>query len=618
VAGEHEPGALLQRIPTWAIATALTAVLGLVYVIAAPPSTDLAAAAYRSDLFARVGFTLWDNSWYGGHHLPAYSLLAPALGAWLGPQLLNALAMVAATALFALLIDGCFPARATRIAAVWFAIGASFALLANRVPYDLGLALGLGALLVLRGPRNSLGREERGDRPERASDRPERNGSRAAERNGSRAGLIGRRAAALALAVLCAVASPVAGAFLALAGLAWTLCSRVANGWPRTWPIVFTLAGLAPIAALTLAFPEGGTQPFVASAFYPDIAAILLIAALILRDIRDRTGKLGEGGNPAGADLPSEAPDRVPDEGDSRGEAVDRLLLTGTLLYATALLGSYVVPSAVGGNVDRLGALLAGPLLACVLAPRRPRLLLVLAPLFLYWQLNAPLADFAAAASDPAENASYYTPLLGELKTLGVGYGAQPVRIEVVPTVDHGEARWMAPHVMLARGWERQLDQQDGALFYDEASAPLTPARYRAWLQENAVSYVALPDAPLDYSAKGEARLLRGAPPYLREIWHSAHWRLFAVLGAKPLAQAPATLPSATTDSFTLSEPRPESTTVRIRFTPYWAILDGRGCVREAPGGWTEVQTLGAGSVRIGIDFSLGRVFGHGPRCASG
>jgi hypothetical protein len=583
---EHEPGARPERIPTWALATALTAVLGLVYVIVAPPSTDLAAAAYRSTLFSHVGFTLWDNSWYGGHHLPAYSLLAPALGAWLGPQLLNALAMVAATALFALLIDGCFPARATRIAAIWFAIGASFALLANRVPYDLGLALGLGALLVLRG----------------ASERDQRSG---------RLGQLGRRAAALALAVLCAVASPVAGAFLALAGLAWTLTSRTANGWPRGWPIVFTLAALVPIGLLTLAFPEGGTQPFVASAFYPDIAAILLIAALIVREQRERAGNPGGGVDPARADVPS--------------QAVARLLLAGALLYALALLGSYVIPSAVGGNIDRLGALLAGPVLACVLAPRHPRLLLVLAPLFLYWQLTAPLTDFASAASDPAVDASYYTPLLGELRTLGVGYESpparsptRPARIEVVPSADHGEARWMAPHVMLARGWERQLDQKDGPLFYDEASTPLTPARYRAWLSEEAVSYVALPDAPLDYSAKGEARLLRSPPAYLREIWRTAHWRLFAVLGATPLAQAPATLTSATTDSFTLSEPRPASTTVRIRFTPYWAILAGRGCVREAPGGWTEVQARSAGSVRVGIDFSLGRVFDHGPRCTPG
>ena len=580
----------LDRVPPWVLATALTAVLGLVYVIVAPPSTDLAAAAYRSGLFSRVGFTLWDNSWYGGHHLPAYSLLAPALGAWLGPQLLNALAMVAATALFALLIDGCFPSRATRIAAIWFAIGASFALLSNRVPYDLGLALGLGTLLVLRGPRDARARSER---------------------SGPGA-VLGRRAAALALAVLCAVASPVAGAFLALAGVAWALSRRAGGGWPRAWPIVFTLAALAPIGMLLLAFPEGGTQPFVGSAFYPDIAAVLLIAALIFREQRERAGGRGGAGDSIG---PGEGVD--PAGGDGRGQAIDRLLLAGTLLYALALLGAYAIPSAVGGNVDRLGALLAGPVLACVLLRRHPRLLLLLAPLLLYWQANAPLADFASAASDPAVNASFFTPLLGELRTLDVGYAGRPARIEVVPSADHGEARWMAPHVMLARGWERQLDQQDGALFYDEASTPLAPARYRAWLDEEAVSYVALPDAPLDYSAKGEAKLLRGGgPSYLREIWRSAHWRLFAVLGAAPLAQAPAVLSSVTTDSFTLSEPRPESTTVRIRFTPYWAIAAGHGCVREAPGGWTDVQAPSAGSVRVGIDFSLERIFDHGPRCS--
>jgi hypothetical protein len=58
--------------------------------------------------------------------------------------------------------------------------------------------------------------------------------------------------------------------------------------------------------------------------------------------------------------------------------------------------------------------------------------------------------------------------------------------------------------------------------------------------------------------------------------------------------------------------------TVRVRFTPYWAISSGRGCVREAPGGWTEVQVRHAGSMHVGIDFSLERVFDHGPRCRLG
>jgi hypothetical protein len=532
-----------RRAPAWTI----TAALGVAYLIAAPPSPDLAAASYRSDLFARVGFSLWDNSWYGGHHLPAYSLLAPALGALVGVQFLNALSMTAATALFAALIAGRFPPRATRVAALWFALGASIGLLSSRVPFDLGLAIGLGALLLTRHQRPL---------------------------------------AALALSVLCAVASPVAGAFLGLAFLAWGLA-----GPARALAGALALAALAPIGLLVVAFPEGGTQPFVASAFYPDLAGVLAIGALMPTD---------------------------------RSDTTRRALRIGSGLYALALIGSYVLPTAVGGNVDRLGSLAAGPLAACVLAGGslrgwRTRALIVLAPALLYWQANAPVTDFTAAASDPAVHASYYTPLLGELRTLGVGYGSSPThpaRIEVVATADHWEARWLAPHVMIARGWERQLDTYRNALFY--TSTPLTVASYGAWLDREAISYVALPDAPLDYSAKTEARVVRdadGRAPYLREIWSSTHWRLFAVLHARPLAQPPAVLRGLDTDSLTVYAPRPGDYTVRVHFTPYWALATGNGCVADGPEDWTLIEARRPGTFHVVIRFSLGRVFSDGARC---
>jgi hypothetical protein len=557
---------LARRVPAWTI----TAACGLAYAILAPPSSDLAAASYRSYLFSHAGFTLWDNNWYGGHHLLAYSVLAPALGALLGPPLLAAISATIAAALFALLIEGRFPMRATRVGAVWFAFGAGIELLSGRVPFDLGLALGLGALLAAQ---SASGRR-------------------------TRWGL------ALALAVLSTLASPVAGAFLGLAALAWTLAVK-----PRAWPIALTIGALAPIALLAGAFPEGGTQPFVASSFYPALAGSLLLAALF-----------------------SSARSRAQSD---HAEGALRVLRIGAGLYAIALLGAFVIPTAVGGNATRLGALVAGPLAACVLVGRSSgrwraqwhlRVLVVLAtPLLLYWQVTAPLSNFASAASDPAVHASYYAPLLAELRTLGVGYGSpptRPARIEVVPTRNHWEARWVAPHVMLARGWERQLDIDRDALFYDEAETPLTAARYRRWLANEAVSYVALPDAPLDYSAKGEARLLRGGggggvvPPYLREIWHSAHWRLFAVLNPQPLVEAPASMTALSSDSFTVSAPRTGAYVARVRFTPYWAIAEGHGCVRRAPGGWTEVQARSAGSLHVAIDFSVTRIFDHGPRCS--
>ena len=79
-------------------------------------------------------------------------------------------------------------------------------------------------------------------------------------------------------------------------------------------------------------FPEGGSQPFAPSSFYPALVGALFILAVI-------------------------PPAR-------------RMLRIGALLYAAALVGAYVLPTAVGGNADRLGALFAGPVAACVLAAR--------------------------------------------------------------------------------------------------------------------------------------------------------------------------------------------------------------------------------------------------------
>src|SRR5262249_13790232 len=158
--------------------------------------------------------------------------------------LLAALSMTIATALFAALLEGHFSARATRVASIWFALGAAVALLANRIPFDLGLAVGLGSLLVSQSARA---------RPRRWAPAP-------------------------LLAVLCSLASPVAGAFLALAALAWTLAQR--SGADCWLALALVAAALAPIVGLALAFPEGGSQPFVPSAFYPALAGVLLIGAL--------------------------------------------------------------------------------------------------------------------------------------------------------------------------------------------------------------------------------------------------------------------------------------------------------------------------------------------------
>ena len=111
-AGERAADAL-RRVPAWSI----TAACGLAYVIAAPPSSDLAAAGVsqrtvRARWFCAVGQRLVRRP-------PPPRLLAAGAGARRGDErasLLAALSMVAATALFTRLIDGLFAAQATRVA----------------------------------------------------------------------------------------------------------------------------------------------------------------------------------------------------------------------------------------------------------------------------------------------------------------------------------------------------------------------------------------------------------------------------------------------------------------------------------------------------------------------
>ena len=141
---------------------------------------------------------------------------------------------------------------------------------------------------------------------------------------------------------------------------------------------------------------------------------------------------------------------------------------------------------------------------------------------------------------------------------------------------------------MLARGWERQLDRyRNGALL--RRTQPLTAARYRAWLLGQAISYVALPDARSTTPRKAEARLLAagavGAPRTCAKSGARRTGACSRSLGAGRSPQPPASLTRVAHDSFTLALPRAGSLQVRVRFTPYWALAHGHGCVARAPGG---------------------------------
>jgi hypothetical protein len=203
--------------------------------------------------------------------------------------------------------------------------------------------------------------------------------------------------------------------------------------------------------------------------------------------------------------------------------------------------------------------------------------------------------DVRRAHDDPSVNAAFHAPLLDLL-------GDRPVRIEIPLTQNHGETRHVAARIALARGWERQLDRERNALFYE---GTLTPARYERWLRDNAIAFVALPlGVPLDASAEAEQDLVERRPPFLREVARLPTYRVFAVRAARPLG-----VERLGDDGFAASGTR----TVRVRFTPYWAIAEGRGCVGPAPGGWTRIRAQGPVEVRT--RFAPGRIRAASPRC---
>ena len=168
-------------------------------------------------------------------------------------------------------------------------------------------------------------------------------------------------------------------------------------------------------------------------------------------------------------------------------------------------------------------------------------------------------------------------------------------------TMNHWEAADLAKVVPLARGWERQLDQKANPIFYDDEQ--LTASRYHDWLRENAVRWVALPNAPLDYSARPRRSCSSAGPKFLELVYESPRWRIWEVRDTDPPASGGAKLLAAGPNWFMVDAAKP--TVVRYRYTPYWSTTNA--CVSRAPGGWTRVEPEAAGRVMVQARFGLER-----------
>ena len=203
-----------------------------------------------------------------------------------------------------------------------------------------------------------------------------------------------------------------------------------------------------------------------------------------------------------------------------------RALRAGALLYLGVLVAAFVIPTPFGQNALRLPVLLGPALL--VLAPRAARAAGGDRRRARRARVPAVAAGRAGGGRGARRPVDRGVVLRRPARVPASGVVQPGERVEVAFTHNHWEAAHLASAVPLARGWERQLDEKANPLFYD--GRPLTAERYHRWLRDAAVRWVALPDAPLDYSAQAEARLLeRGAAVPAARRTARRGWRIWEV-----------------------------------------------------------------------------------------
>jgi hypothetical protein len=354
--------------------------------------------------------------------------------------------------------------------------------------------------------------------------------------------LSGRMRISSILSVLAALTSPVAGLFLGLAGGALFLSRRRREG------MVLGVSGLVPTVAIGLAFGNGGYQTFGTKQALLGFLGCLAVAGLVWRR---------------------------------------PVIRWGALLSAGLVAAAYLIETPVGITATRLPELFVAPVLVAVAAV--PLTAVVAAAAGVVLLLPFSSITEVQERGDPALSTEFYAPLLGQLASRGA---AGP--IEVVPTQRRGEVAIVAPVVPIARGWSRQLDTGRHPFFYN---GNLNADTYRQWLDDNAISHVALSDGPYDWAAAQEAALVRSGLPYLEEVWSNPSWTLYAVTNPRPVISSPGRVVGRDGVSLTVSLPEAGEYVVRVHWSRY--LSTSAGCVRPAEGGWTTLVAEQPGTAKI-------------------
>jgi hypothetical protein len=349
------------------------------------------------------------------------------------------------------------------------------------------------------------------------------------------------------LALLAAATSPVAGLFTGLAGVALALAGRVRDG------LLLAVPAAVPLAVTSLLFGDGGWMNISRTDTVRAVVTGLVVVWLVpIRAVR-----------------------------------------AGAALSSAGVLAAALIHTPVGLNATRLAVMFGLPVLAAYAVLPRARLLLpALLAVTLWWQPPVVLDDLRDLGN-PTADPAYFAPLRARL-------AAETLtgRVEIPPT----RAYWEAAHlgeVPLARGWLRQADIDRNPVFFavvpgaSGTGIPLSKDTYRLWLAEQAVQFVAVPDAELAWPGREEADLVTAGLPYLELIWTGPHWRLYRVADPQPIVAAPATLAGQDGASIVLDAPAAGDIPVRVRW--HRTLTVSGGATVAADGAWTRVRVPAAG-----------------------
>ena len=272
------------------------------------------------------------------------------------------------------------------------------------------------------------------------------------------------------------------------------------------------------------------------------------------------------------------------------------------LAFGVACIGAFLVPSALGHNIDRF-RFVSIPVAVLALSLRRWRplaLSAVVLPLVVWWNVYPLVNSLKHGIGDSAAHAAYWDPAVRYLKT----HLTPSYRVEVVGTARHWEAVYLPEvGIPLTRGWFRQDDFPQNEPLYGQ----LSRARYLEWLRSLGVRYVVLTNSHPDYSAQRETALIRSGRSGLRPVVRTPDVTVLSVPAPRRLVTgpAPARVLELSEGGLVLQVGAAGTYRVAVRYSPYWQA--SAGCVGRSADGMTLVRTTGRGKVSLDFAVDAGR-----------